>query len=74
MAHPSWEDDARLFKSETLAYLKLHGRTIGAKNRDGDALCKRIMENYEMLYRSFDLMTHKLLRDDLATYEASRVA
>ena len=69
--HP-WQDAADEFKTETLAYLKLHGLTIGAKSGAGDALAQRIVANYKMIYRSFDPITFLALKEDLAKYEASR--
>lgn len=68
----SWSDSYTEFKIQTLSYLKEHGKEIGQKSKEGNEVCKRIISNYELLYKSFDAMTHELLKIDLYQYLEAR--
>lgn len=57
-----WRDDYDLFNNDTLPLLKKHGKNIGSEDSD---LARSIVKKYNMLYSSFDPITHMLLREDL---------
>lgn len=69
--HP-WSESYTEFKVQTLSYLKEYGKEIGQKSKEGNEICKRIVLNYELLYKSFDAMTHELLKIDLYQYIEDR--
>lgn len=65
--HP-WEDSVRLFETSTLPYLKNQGKFIGELASGGDELCVNIIQKYNMLYKSFDPVTHIILREYLEKF------
>lgn len=71
MNHP-WSDSYTEFKVQTLSYLKEYGKEIGQKSKEENEICKRIISNYELLYKSFDVMTHEMLKIDLYKYLEDR--
>ncbi len=69
--HP-WTNSYAEFQIHTLSLLKQYGKEIGEKSKEGNEVCKRIISNYELLYKSFDAMTHELLKIDLYQYIETR--
>lgn len=64
----SWQHDADKFECETLPVLKREGKSIGEAAHNGNELAGKIIGYYQMLYRSFDPMTHELLRQTMTEY------
>lgn len=69
--HP-WTNSYTEFQVHTLPLIKQYGKEIGEKSKEGNKVCKRIISNYELLYKSFDAMTHELLKIDLCQYAEDR--
>lgn len=56
------------FKAYTLPLLQSHGREIGKLAKENNITCKRIVENYGLLYKSYDPFVHQLIKMDLDTF------
>lgn len=63
-----WSDDFKEFKVQIIPLLQIHGKQIGVKSKDGNELCKRIIEKYSLLYKSFNPMIYHFVKEDLNTY------
>lgn len=71
-----WDDDYRQFTLETVAELKVIGREIGADSEvEGpwQSHALDVMRYYSMLTRSYDPMTHHLLRTALSAYKLAKL-
>lgn len=64
----NWTLDYSEFKIYTLPLLQQYGKDIGKKAQEKNDLCKRIISNYELLYKSYDPVTHILIKIDLDKY------
>ena len=64
----SWERDLEYFEDSTLPILNERGKNIGVKALEGNGDAKQIIKYYGMLHRSFDPMTHLLLREAMEDY------
>lgn len=67
----SWATENRRFHNSTIPKLKRIGKDIGEKAETGNEVCQNIMKYYQMLYDSFDPMTHHFLEEEIKKYEAS---
>lgn len=65
--HP-WQSSADVWQETTLPQLRQHGKAIGAAALAGDKQASEIIRMYQMLYKSFDPMTHVLLAKALAEW------
>lgn len=65
--HP-WKPAMDEFQNELLPKLKAAGKTIGRKADQGDQLCKKIMANYAILYKSFDPIFYIVLKASFDEY------
>ena len=65
----AWEDDRTEFSHYTLPYLQIHGKSIGIEARNGDTLAAKIIANYSRLSRSFDPVTHHLLKECISQHK-----
>jgi len=68
----SWSSSRDEFRSVTLPKLSLIGKQIGEMASAGDVVAQDIIQKYEMLRRSFDPMTHILLKKAIEIYETSK--
>lgn len=66
-SHP-WRPAYNEFNDVLLPKLKAAGKTIGEKARRGDEVCKKIMANYAILYKSFDPIFYLVLKNSFEDY------
>lgn len=69
MYNKNWQEDHNVFINETVHVLSKYGYDIGEKAKAGNEVCIKIMQYYEMLYRSFDPITHLLIKNEIEKYE-----
>lgn len=65
--HP-WQSARDDFDHRIVPLLQKHGKQIGASAQSGDETAKSIMENYQMLYRSFDPLHCHMLDEGLSQW------
>ena len=61
-------EDYLEFRAHTLPILESYGREIGNLAKENNTVCKRIIENYGLLRKSYDPFTHQLIKMDLDTF------
>jgi hypothetical protein len=66
--HNMWGSAKEDFELSTLPWLLANGKEVGEQSQQGDENAKDIIQHYKMLYRSFDPVTHILLKEAIEEY------
>ena len=74
MANSTWDDAYHSFMENVMPQLEVHGRTIGQAAQGGDDLAGKVLQHYQLLARSFDPMSAKLVEDALNEWLATQTA
>lgn len=72
-AHP-WASAREEWELKVLPRLEREGKAIGKAAYDGNKDALKVIEAYQLIYRSFDPMALELLKTALSAYDKSHAA